>query len=548
MADRGSGKNINNNSFAGKSLLLVEDDPMTAKVETLMLKKNGFSVKTVNCGEDAIQLFNEGEKFDLVLMDINLGSGMEGTAAAQKILARHDIPLIFLSSHTDWDVVSKTEGITSYGYIVKNSGEIVLIASIKMAFRLYYAKKREIENEKALVRNRYLLSEAARLSGLGTWELHFPEQDCFLSERFIQIHGIKETQITLNGLLGLFHPDDSERVRAIVQNAMEKITDFEFEARIAKQDDGNIRWVHWTGTVVAGDDGSLSRIYGATRDITRRKEIEDELRNEKDELDVIYKNTPVVMLLLNSDASVRKANTYASDFTGIPHNQLIGKRGGEILHCIEHINAPDGCGYGPHCMECNLRGAITDTIKNGTGYVKAEIPIISKEGNEFREITLRVSTSVLRHRGEDLCLAAIEDITEMKAAERAIRESEEKQNSFYHNIPVISHYVDEEGTIIDVTDSWLSEFGYEREEVIGKKSVDFLSGESRKYVIEKAFPEHLEKGITDYLPLQFVKKNGEIIDTLLSARAEYDREGKYLHSVAILINIAEINRDAVPVS
>jgi DNA-binding NarL/FixJ family response regulator len=74
-------------------------------------------------------------------MDINLGPGIDGTDAAQAILVEHDIPVLFLSSHTEPEVVEKTEGITSYGYIVKNSGEMVLFASIKMAFRLFESKK-----------------------------------------------------------------------------------------------------------------------------------------------------------------------------------------------------------------------------------------------------------------------------------------------------------------------------------------------------------------------------------------------------------------------
>jgi PAS domain S-box-containing protein len=43
---------------------------------------------------------------------------------------------VFLSSHTEPEIVQKTEAIASYGYVVKNSGEQVLLASIRMAFRL----------------------------------------------------------------------------------------------------------------------------------------------------------------------------------------------------------------------------------------------------------------------------------------------------------------------------------------------------------------------------------------------------------------------------
>jgi DNA-binding NarL/FixJ family response regulator len=81
------------------------------------------------------------QEIDLILMDINLGPGMDGTEAAAMILEKREIPLAFLSSHTERDVVEKTEGITSYGYIVKNSGETVLLASMQMAFRLYDARR-----------------------------------------------------------------------------------------------------------------------------------------------------------------------------------------------------------------------------------------------------------------------------------------------------------------------------------------------------------------------------------------------------------------------
>lgn len=75
-------------------------------------------------------------------MDINLGRGMDGTQAAEIILKDYDIPILFLSSHTEPDVVQKTEKITSYGYVVKDSGIIVIDASIKMAFKLFDARKK----------------------------------------------------------------------------------------------------------------------------------------------------------------------------------------------------------------------------------------------------------------------------------------------------------------------------------------------------------------------------------------------------------------------
>lgn len=133
-----------------KVILLVEDEALIALAEARMLRQYGYKVITAYSGEEAIQTIKTGAKIDLVLMDINLEAGMDGTQAAERILQLRDLPLMFLSSHTERQVVEKIEGITSYGYIVKNSGETVLIASIKMAFRLLEARLKEKEKEEGL--------------------------------------------------------------------------------------------------------------------------------------------------------------------------------------------------------------------------------------------------------------------------------------------------------------------------------------------------------------------------------------------------------------
>jgi len=130
------------NDGTRKKILLVEDEALIALSEQNRLERHGFSVITASSGEKALSAVGKEPGFDLILMDINLGNGMDGTEAASRILEKIDVPLIFLSSHTERDVVEKTQGITSYGYIVKNSGETVLLASIDMAFKLFEARMR----------------------------------------------------------------------------------------------------------------------------------------------------------------------------------------------------------------------------------------------------------------------------------------------------------------------------------------------------------------------------------------------------------------------
>src|SRR6056297_4118359 len=110
-----------------KTVLLVEDEVIIAMMEKMEMEKYGYIVHHVTTGENAVQtILKEDFKIDLILMDIDLGPGIDGTQAAAEILKHKDIPIVFLSSHTEPEVVEKTEKITSYGYVVKNSGETVL--------------------------------------------------------------------------------------------------------------------------------------------------------------------------------------------------------------------------------------------------------------------------------------------------------------------------------------------------------------------------------------------------------------------------------------
>jgi PAS domain S-box-containing protein len=129
----------------GTRILLVEDDRIIAMWEERLLINEGFLVVHAGSGEEAIrQVETSSPPFDLILMDIDLGKGMDGTEAAEIILRTHDVPVVFMSFHTEPEIVSLTDKITSYGYILKNSGKVVITAGIKMALKLFESHKKLI--------------------------------------------------------------------------------------------------------------------------------------------------------------------------------------------------------------------------------------------------------------------------------------------------------------------------------------------------------------------------------------------------------------------
>lgn len=118
-----------------KHILLVEDEAVIALAGRKLLEKNGYDVVHAPTGEAALQAVVG--QIDLVLMDIDLGPGIKGTEAAQRILAARDLPIVFLTSNISREMMTSIRGITHYGYISKAAGEFTLVATIETALALF---------------------------------------------------------------------------------------------------------------------------------------------------------------------------------------------------------------------------------------------------------------------------------------------------------------------------------------------------------------------------------------------------------------------------
>lgn len=113
-------------------LLHVEDSAQIRLLVSIFLK-NEFEIESVENGEEAVKLADSG-KFDLILMDINLGNGMDGFEATREIrdLDQHsDTPIIALTTN-DYDHV-REECISSRmnAYIQKPFDKAYLLGTIR---------------------------------------------------------------------------------------------------------------------------------------------------------------------------------------------------------------------------------------------------------------------------------------------------------------------------------------------------------------------------------------------------------------------------------
>ncbi|MCI5076872.1 PAS domain-containing protein [Oricola sp.] len=131
----------------------------------------------------------------------------------------------------------------------------------------------------------------------------------------------------------------------------------------------------------------------------------------------------------------------------------------------------------------------------------------------------------------------IRDITEMARSHAQLVEAEKRVNRLYSATPAMLHSIDAEGRLVSVSDRWLEEMGFEREEVIGQYSSSFLTEQSKIKAKNETLPTFFKLGHCENVEYQMVTKSGAVIDVLLSAILERDDTGKPLRTMAIIENV-----------
>ena len=334
----------------GKQLLLVEDQAIMAMSQKVELEQHGYSVVTCATGEEAVALAPEDHAIDLVLMDIDLGSGMDGTQAARRILSKRDLPLVFLSSHTEQEIVQRTEGITSYGYVVKNSGITVLDAAIKMAFRLHDAlnEARSANNElQQTYEELQMLSEELQssLDDVLTRESKLQKSEerfrsmvegapvpifiqtngtfAYVNQPAVELFGARSPEELIGtSVLDPLHPD----VRSVASHNMQLINGEMRPIRDADElrlitRDGREVWVEAVAEPIEYQDERGALVF--VRDVTEQRDFQSKLEGWNQLLGYIISHANSAVAVLDRDLFfVYVSERFRSEY-GLPRDEVV---------------------------------------------------------------------------------------------------------------------------------------------------------------------------------------------------------------------------------
>ncbi|WP_345984994.1 response regulator [Sulfurimonas sp. HSL-1656] len=131
-------------------VMIVEDDPVTAMNLQIALENQGYEVAATV--DSSIQAPNKIKVYepDIVLVDISLQEDADGIELAKYIREKHALPFIYLTAHSDANIIDEAKQTEPYGYIVKPFDPESLHATIQMAMYKYHVEKEREENMEGL--------------------------------------------------------------------------------------------------------------------------------------------------------------------------------------------------------------------------------------------------------------------------------------------------------------------------------------------------------------------------------------------------------------
>jgi diguanylate cyclase (GGDEF)-like protein/PAS domain S-box-containing protein len=211
------------------------------------------------------------------------------------------------------------------------------------------------------------------------------------------------------------------------------------------------------------------------------------------------------------------ANQAAAKMHGYTHDELLTMNIGDL-------DDPDAAGQMPEQMERMLKGE----------WIKREINHIRKDGTIF---PVAISAGLLELGGHRYILAIDSDITERKQAEEALQLSQEKYRLIVDTANEGICLLDNDDKISFVNIQMGKMLKYEAEEMIGREISSFIFEEDLLDNAQKMEKRRL--GIAEHYELRWRCKDGQVVQTIVSAIPLLDVERRYLGSFTMVLDITE---------
>lgn len=273
-------------------------------------------------------------------------------------------------------------------------------------------------------------------------------------------------------------------------------------------------------------DGQVSRILIVARDITERKQAEEELAKERNLLRTLIDNLPDLVYVKDTESRFVLANPATVRSLGVTSpDEVIGKTDYDFhpQQLAERFYTDEQALLESLQLQVGQEQLVTDpTSGQARWLLTTKVPLQDRDGNVLGLIGIG------------------HDITERKAASKALQNSEEK----YRQIVETAHegilIVDTNNSITFVNARLAEMFGYEVGAILGRSLFDFLDADNRSIV--EAQIERRKRGFSGQYEAAFQHHDGTPLQVFVSANPLVDQQGHYRGSQAMVTDITELKR------
>ncbi|MGD1118679.1 MAG: PAS domain S-box protein [Dehalococcoidales bacterium] len=245
-------------------------------------------------------------------------------------------------------------------------------------------------------------------------------------------------------------------------------------------------------------DGETCTISVAV-DITDLKNMERALNESEEKFSKVFSLSPNAICLVNIEESrFIEVNDSFVRFVGYPREEIIGHTADELNLWVNQYDIQ------------NMGKSLQQTGRMVNTEIKSRMKSGKIRSGLFSAETIEIG-------GQPRMMLVVTDITGKMKAEEALRESEEKFTKIFHAAPLgvtISRLAD--GVLMEVNESFISNFGFNREEVIGRSTLElniWLKPAQREKMIETLTTQ----GRVSNEEYQLRNKSGEVHTYLFSA-------------------------------
>ncbi|MDZ8096477.1 MAG: PAS domain S-box protein [Nostoc sp. DedQUE05] len=292
-------------------------------------------------------------------------------------------------------------------------------------------------------------------------------------------------------LCKLIYPQDIKAFTESIAVCRTTLTPWHWESRIITPS-GKLKWIQGTLQPELQATGDFLW-HGLVMDITDRKQAQEKLLESEARYKAVLDAIPDLMFRISRDGEYLDLKSEGANIT-LSREEIVGKNLQELL---------------PSDVAAISQVAIAKTLDSGI-LQTCEYQLPTSLGNRDYEARLVVS-------GTDEVLAIVRDITDRKQGEVALQNLAQKfAKAFSCSPDSITISTLQEGRFIEVNDSFVNLSGYGRDEAIGKTSFElnlWVHDRDRLNLVQ----ELQSTGVARNLEIDFRKKSGEIITTLLSA-------------------------------